>query len=261
MNNIFDIKRFGNYFLYDLRRAKNNYGISLLIMGLTPVLLLVIHVLLSLLSGNGVNPMGDATKEGGIVVILLSVMIGAGVKLYGFLTEKRAGSDFLMFPASTFEKWLSIVLMVCIIIPAVILALLFASDFILSLVLPGLYGGRAFDQDLVNISQAFETEGVTINYGAIIFISWCQNVLFFTLGAILFKNAKVAKSLLCMMGIGMLLSTILVIIVGHRVDFDISELSLDFPEKAINWAASIWYAVSTGLLLWGIWYRLRTLKH
>ena len=28
MNNIFDIKRFGNYFLYDLRRAKNNYGLS-----------------------------------------------------------------------------------------------------------------------------------------------------------------------------------------------------------------------------------------
>ena len=39
MNNIFDIKRFGQYFLYDLRRAWNNYGLSLLLMGLIPIIL------------------------------------------------------------------------------------------------------------------------------------------------------------------------------------------------------------------------------
>ena len=48
MNNIFDIKRFGQYFLYDLRRAWNNYGLSLLLMGLIPIILYVVYQLISL---------------------------------------------------------------------------------------------------------------------------------------------------------------------------------------------------------------------
>ena len=35
MSNIFDINRFWNFLLYDLRRARNNYGISMLLLGLT----------------------------------------------------------------------------------------------------------------------------------------------------------------------------------------------------------------------------------
>ena len=54
MNNVFDFKRFGNYFLYDLRRAKNNYAISLLVIGLLPVALYIITQFFSLITGNGV---------------------------------------------------------------------------------------------------------------------------------------------------------------------------------------------------------------
>ena len=49
MNNIFNIKRFCNYFLYDLRNAKNNYGLSLLILGVMPVVLYIIVQLFSLI--------------------------------------------------------------------------------------------------------------------------------------------------------------------------------------------------------------------
>ena len=49
MNNIFDFKRFGNYFLYDLRNAKNNYAISLLLCGTMPILGFVFAQLLSLI--------------------------------------------------------------------------------------------------------------------------------------------------------------------------------------------------------------------
>ena len=113
MSNIFDITRFGNYFLYDLRRAKNNYGINLLIMGLTPVILLIFYLFISLIRGKGISAMPDGLKFGGIVAIVMVVILSSGARTYGFITDKRSGSDFLMLPASTFEKWLSMVIMVC----------------------------------------------------------------------------------------------------------------------------------------------------
>ena len=122
MNNIFDIKRFGQYFLYDLRRAWNNYGLSLLLMGLIPIILYVVYQLISLVSGRGTGLVPDPMKFVGLFAVLCVVLLGAGTKLYGFVTEKRAGSDFVMLPASTTEKWLSLALMVCIVLPVVLFA-------------------------------------------------------------------------------------------------------------------------------------------
>ena len=38
MNNIFNFKRFVNYLRFDLRNAKNYYGLSMLVVGLLPVI-------------------------------------------------------------------------------------------------------------------------------------------------------------------------------------------------------------------------------
>ena len=111
MNNIFDFKRFGNYFAYDLRRAGNNYGISLLVLGLMPVILFIIHLLTMLLRGGNVYTMPGESKIIVLSIVLFVTAVSAGVKIYGSITDKRTGSDFLMLPASTTEKWLSMVLM------------------------------------------------------------------------------------------------------------------------------------------------------
>ena len=267
MNKIFDIKRFGNYFLYDLRRAKNNYGLSLLIMGLIPVILYVVYLLLSLISGQGVDPMPDGMKFGAIFALLFVVIFGAGTKLYGFVTEKRAGSDFLMLPASTTEKWLSMVLMVCIVLPVVFFALLLLSDGVMSLVFPNTYGNRLLDRNLISdLLYGIQGEqGISLNLPAILFCSWCENILVFTLGAICFKRAKVAKTLLCLFGFGMVLSTLLVLIFGtSHIDTDRLMTIFDNPDLAVgfvNRAINILYVLIIGGLLWGTWYRLRTLKH
>ena len=95
MNNIFDIKRFGNYFLYDLRRGWNNYGISLLLLGIIPALIFLVFQFVSLISGDGIGETPDEMKFLSIFLACIVVFFGAGAKLYGFVTEKRAGSDFL----------------------------------------------------------------------------------------------------------------------------------------------------------------------
>lgn len=268
MNNVFDIKRFGNYFLYDLRRAKNNYGLSLLILGLIPVILYIFFGFFRLISGSGmdIGEMPDELKYMGVFISCTVVIFGAGAKLYGFLTGKKAGSDFLMLPASTFEKWLAMSLIVCVVLPLVLGVLLFASDGVMGLLFPNTYGTRLFTADLGQewIRQLSES-GVSINIPAYLFLQWCLDILIFTLGAICFKKAKVAKTLLCLILFGMMISLLALIFFGHaHLDFDWLESTFGTPEKAvsaINWTISLVYAVGIGLLLGGTYYRLRTLKH
>lgn len=267
MNNVFDIKRFGNYFLYDLRRAKNNYAISLLVIGLLPVALYIITQFFSLISGNGLTELSDVPKFVAIFAGIAIVMLGAGTKIYGSITEKRAGSDYLMLPASTLEKWLSMVLVVCVVLPVALFALMLVSDGIMSLFFPNTYGGRALNPDFVRelTDSLMDEEGFYFNFPAIMFLNWSETLLIFTLGAVCFKKAKVAKTLLCLLALSMVISPLMLLIFGHtNIDTDWLMEHFSDPDKAvsaINWTLSIIYTVVLGGLLAGLYFRLRTLKH
>jgi hypothetical protein len=267
MNNVFDFKRFGNYFLYDLRRAKNNYSISLLVIGLLPVALYIITQFFSLITGNGVTELSDVPKIVAIFAGIAIVMLSAGAKIYGSITEKRAGSDYLMLPASTLEKWLSMVLVVCIVLPVVLFVLLFASDAVMSLFFPNTYGHRLFQMDFARgvFDGLTGDEGVYFNLPAALFLGWCESMLIFTLGAVCFKKAKVAKTLLCIMGFSMVISPLMFLVFGQtNIDNDWLVEHFSDPDRAvsmINWTLSILYTVVIGGLLAGLYFRLRTLKH
>lgn len=266
MNNVFDFKRFGNYFLYDLRRAKNNYAISLLVIGLLPVALYIITEFFSLITGNGVTELHDAAKFAAIFAGIAIVMLSAGAKIYGSITEKRSGSDYLLLPASTFEKWLSMILIVCVVLPVVLFVLLFASDGIMSLVFPNTYGDHAVRLDFARrLTGAISDEGLYFNFPATMFLGWCESLLIFTLGAVCFKKAKVAKTLLSLMGFSMVISPLMLLVFGNtNIDTDWVMNHFSDPDKAIaavNWTLSIIYTVVIGALLAGLYFRLRTLKH
>ena len=267
MNNVFDIKRFGKYFVYDLRRAKNNYLISLLLMGLMPVAFFLIYQFFSLITGNGVTEMPAGMSIGAVVVSVFVVMMSAGARIYGSITEKRAGSDFLMLPASTLEKWLSMVLIVCIVLPVALFALLFVSDGIMGFLFPNTYGTRIFSSDYAKsiFDACSGEEGFYFNLPGALFLNWCESLLVFTLGAVCFKKAKVAKTLLFLMAISMVLSPLMLLIFGNiHIDTDWLMERLGDADKAIgaiNWTLSILYTVVIGGLLAGLYCRLRTLKH
>ena len=104
MNNVFDIKRFGKYFMYDLNNARGNYAVSALVIGLLPLILLVFTVIFSLLFDGEVRPIMFPMKVTILVCAFFICMLSGPVKLYGSLTERKSGSDWLMLPASSFEK-------------------------------------------------------------------------------------------------------------------------------------------------------------
>lgn len=267
MNNVFDFKRFGNYFLYDLRNAKNNYGLSLLILGCLPIAIFLVIQLFSLIFKQQLTDIPMAVKYVQIAVVIFIATLGAGTKIYGHVTEKRAGSNFLMLPASTLEKWLSMSLVVCVAVPFVLFALQIASDALMSFIFPNFYGARVYEfVPLQEIKDTMIEKGVYFNFAGYFFLDWCSSVLVFTLGALVFKKSKIAKTILCLMGFSFLLSTIMMIIIGFdgvNVYFNWLEHydTLTGAVQAANWTMNISFIVTLGLILGGMYYRIRTLKH
>ena len=267
MNNVFDFKRFGNYFLYDLRNAKNNYGLSLLILGCMPIVIYIIIQLFSLIFSQHILTIGMPVKAIQITLVSLVAMLGAGAKIYGHVTEKKAGSNFLMLPASSFEKWISMVLMVCIVVPFVFFGLQLASDALMSLLFPNSYGARFYELiPLQEAKDALIERGIHINFAGYIFLDWCSTILVFTLGAIIFKKSKVAKTILCLIAISFFLSAIMMVFIG----FDGVNVYFNWLEhfdtvvgatNFVNWTMNITYIVTLGILLGAMYYRIRTLKH
>lgn len=269
MNNIFDIKRFGNYLLYDLRRAKNNYGFSMLVLGLLPFIIYIIAQFFSLITGNGVATISDPVKFMSIGIASLVAMLSFSAKVYGYVTEKRAGSDFLMLPASTLEKWISMLLLTCVAAPVVLYCLLFLCDGALGLFFPNSYGNSIFEMDFIKGVMEGLTElraqGVYINFFALFALDWIINILTFTLGAICFKKAKIAKTLLCIFVLSMIFSAIFAIFLGNGsldVDWVLSHFNTpDHAIRAINTTLNITFIFQLVILLGGTYYRLRTIKH
>ena len=265
MNNIFDFKRFGNYFLYDLRNAKNNYALSLLICGTLPIIVFAFAQLLSLIFQQRFMTLEMIPKFMQLGIAYTIVLLGAGTKIYGNLTEKRAGSNFLMIPASTFEKWLSMVIIVCIVLPAALICLQLASDALMRLLFPNHYGDRVLKLDfLQGMKDGMAENGLNIKLELILFLDWVSSILTFVLGALCFKKSKVGKTILCLFAFSTILSTIAMIFFGHNGPDFIGFFDDMDPIKAasiINWFLNINFTVIIGGLLAGIYYRLRTLKH
>ena len=270
MNNVFSANRFGKYFLYDLNNAKNNFGLSLLILGLLPVIIFVISQLFSLIFNGSFTLNTEASIPGRVMgalaAVAVVVMVGP-VKLYGHVTDKRAGSSFLMLPVSTFEKWLSMVLMTIVVMPVCFGVVYLGADYLMGVIFPNSFGTPILNlpADYMNTAMIGDLD-IHFSFGGIGFANWCMYALFFTLGAIVFKKAKTGKSILVLFGLGMLFSIALATIMGLSAGADLeaylSGLDLD-PETAmkifVNFCKvvmGIEIAAILGLLYW----RLRTIK-
>ena len=127
MSNTFNFKRFWNYFTYDLISAKNNTGLSLAIAGAAPVFTYAIYQIFALLFDGKTAYMPSGVKIAAIVIAVFISILYFPTKQYGSLTDKRAGADWLMLPASRLEKWFSLLLITCLVVPAFLFAELFAT--------------------------------------------------------------------------------------------------------------------------------------
>ena len=275
MKEFFKADRFGKFFLYELNNARASFGLSLLIIGLMPAILFLFNELFSLVFSGRLEPLDVAVKCACLVFCLLVIFISAPAKLYGKLTEKREGSDWLMIPASSFEKFLSMVVILCVVLPVAYLVLGIGSDLLLSAVFPSTYGSSLTLQMFNSISQGVNSwngnSAITFSKAGVIgiyYASFCINILAFALGAICFKRSKGGKTILCIFAFSILLSFILVSIFGHNMSIDsddvetfIESLSPERIKQIINLLTSLTIFIFLGGLLVANYFRIKTIKH
>ena len=289
-NDIFDFKRFGNYFVTDIKNAIANYGWSMIILiffGLISFILVgLVNTIFAynwedILNGGSIEWVhaNVGSRIGSMVGAATILIFTAPAKCYGGLTDKNTGSDFLLLPASRLEKFISMILICCIVIPIVSIMGYLLIDCLICMVCPET--GNSIISEVTSALNLILVEG-DVPAELIDRIKWTSAIddtwmifLFFLLGALVLKKSKAIKTFLVGYGIIVLFSiVVIIVIVAHSAEIDTffdtfgigkteEELAmalLGYMDKIMLFD-TIFDITINALLLTGIWFKLKTLKH
>lgn len=286
-NDVFSLKRFSRYFVTDLRAAISNYGISLLVLASMILTIdLFSGAFSSLISGSwsGIGLGGRSTL---MFIFFLIAIISAPSKIYGHITGRKEGTAFLMLPASTLEKFISMVLICAAVVPLAYFVLTAAVDILTCLIDPTcgvsvvsefsifrdkLLTALQSDQEVpLSLTAAIDGLSNPLLYADDI----ASLALAFLLGAILFRKSKTAKTIGCMILISMAVSMIFTPIImlstfGQMIKDPTVIMSENLADTLpfLGWifkhpvlvdtvSDTIWNVA----LLFLIWLRLKKMKH
>lgn len=272
MDRIFNLNRFGRYLAWDIRNARNNSGFSLLVYGLAPVFIFAFYEICCLIFDGGFRNFAFAWRLGSIFALVVLFTMMNPSRLYGKITDRRYGTEFLLLPASTPEKFLSMTIVSAIVMPVCLSAALLVSDSLLALCFPGHYGEALICMDksvFFGINPLGDEDSVSMNIFLVFMSSWWTNIFVFTLGAIFFRKSKVAKTILTYFLVSLVLGTVFSAIVINAPGFGEEMFTSMFAEAGdmrgllsrINVIANVWQGIVWTVLLALTYWRLRSLKH
>ena len=253
MKEIMDFNRFGKYFVSDLKSCAVNYGYSLILICLMGLIIYIGTVSMGLLFNGTWGGPTEAFRSNVFWLSMFVMAVTMPVKCYGGLTEKKTGSQWLMIPASKLEKFLSMVLITAVVIPMIAFCVSLGLDALLCAV------DHTCGSSLIS---AFISADQKIN--SIISLS-----LSFLLGAIFFKSSKTVKTFLVLFALGTVTMTVLFtmlfngVTVAELVDNEAlaNEIVGNGPFGNNSFIPVFCCTVSYTLLLTGIFFRIKTLKH
>ena len=141
-NEVFSFKRFWTYFKYDLVQLYRRHAKAALLFAGSGLILYVAWIAGSLVFDH----CWSAPNIGARVVV--AMLSAAALEfyyayLYGFVTDRRKGSSYLMIPASKTEKFVSILLNALIVVPVAFIAVQLGVDALLCLLDPTMEGTMA----------------------------------------------------------------------------------------------------------------------
>lgn len=287
-NDTFNFRRFGKYFISDLKGCASNYWLSMLLISMMGVIIYIGTVLMGLaFTGEWGGP--DKTfRVFTFAISMFVLMTTMPVKCYGKLTEKRFGTSWLMIPASTFEKVLSMVLMTVFVAPLISGGIYLACDALLcaidktcgAAIIPSLKELYRFF-----ITSSFATEGDIQQFPALAhFVKEISNPwlyvddvigisLWFLAGAVVFRSGKTAKTILAFFAFSMILSIVVTPFMStYFKEFAMRLTVMDSAESVeglfnlgiMRHAAlvdTINDTVVNLIMLACIYFRIKTLKH
>ena len=266
MNNTFSFSRFGRYFKYDLRRWVSTYGATLLLMAAVPVILYTLTGVYSLLFSGEWSTPGETTRIIIGVIFSAIMVITYPASVYGYITDKRAGSAFILIPASVFEKFLSMLLNTVVIVPLVFGIIYMSLDGLIC----SLFSSAARGIEAL-ATFAFASDAPIHVSILSLYLGSAATTLFFLLGAIFFRKHKILYPILIVIGFQMVFSMLF----GILIDMDhfmtwggrLAERFLMNPDfmswaiPAYNVLATLWDIIVFAALAAAVYFRLKTIKH
>lgn len=287
-NDIFNFRRFGKYLASDLKACSANFGLSALLISLCGVLLYILVTFTTLIFDHVWEGPTIGERATCFLFAMAILVMTMPTKTYGHITDKRAGSSWLMLPASRFEKMLSMLTMTVVILPVILATAYLAVDAIICAV-DGTCG-KSIASFALNIRETIAAlmenevmvDGVTIvgsGNAAFDFIRqmtcpWLYVddiiglILAFLLGAIFFKTGKSGKTILAIFIFGIGSSIIMGTALGPWAK-GLESIVENDPQQVFNlWIfrhAALYDTINDSIvniaLLLGIWFRIKTLKH
>ena len=288
MKDIFDFKRFGKYFVSDFKGCVANYGLSLITISMLLYLICyVVTVSFGLIMNQGWEGLGLGTRATLFVIAMITLVITMPVKCYGKITEKQSGSFFLTLPVSRLEKFVSMLLMTIVVPPVIGTALYLGLDALVCLFDKTCGNNLVSEmQDLATIIMNIpeeaameaalgETPENVAKFIKEITCPWLYvddmigTSLIFLLGAVFFKKGKTVKTIMACIALAIAVSIIATPIMTPWTNelFDMMDNG-NFDEifnLGIFRHAALFDTLNDTLvnivLLIGIWFRIKTLKH
>lgn len=273
MNQSFSFQRFWTYFKYDVTQMWRNHSRAALLIGGASAIFYILWVMFSLVfTQEWHSPMVEARVI--MFVAAFTVLELYQVKTYGFLTEKKAGSSWLMIPASRVEKFVSMLLVTLVVIPVLFLVVYLTIDGFLSLVDPT-YGKALFTgflgaysdilEGIAELNGKIDIQISPLGMGLTCFAGFVCNYLYFLLCGICFKRNKLVSAFVILFVVSTVLS-LLMGVVAPRIfeyfaDIEMSEeLLRSWTNGMLNFSLILSVLLAAGFG-WGIWRRIKTIQH
>ncbi len=281
MNNTLDISRLGKVIKHDAMSFFQNLSLALIVLWAIPV---AIWLFSSLTPGDG--HMETLSRISIIGTLLKIIIILAPARLYKYCNDSRKGIGYAMLPASSLEKFISMVFYCVIVAPVLYLAGALAVDSVLTLI-GGPYEGFAITEYFDKLAQlkhfgvesGFMLDGdypVYEDYAKILSptVLVLSNILgllmlstVFMFGNMVFKKRKTGK----MIGILVLLFIVFMIVMvnyvsNHEQYFQqmCEENAAAFFKRLIYFtsrASLVIEAVVSVVMLWLTYYKIKTQKY
>ncbi len=272
MNETFSFKRFGTYFKYDITRLWRKHSRAVILMGFSGVILYVVWVFFGLLFNQTYcgPALGARYAVFAIVALVLELYM---TRFYGFLTDKKEGSDWILIPASKAEKFVSMLINTLIVIPVAFLVVSLGTDWLICLLdktvgdpmmsgVTNLMANMQFDEaDIVLMKEMMVSPAF---FEALTIVSGFANYLFFLLCGICFKKNKLVCAIAILFGFSLLLSLLSGLFLPNYIQsvaggLDETQVS-EWMVRMLNISEAITCLTTVGLA-WGVWRRIKTIQH
>ena len=284
MNNTLNINRFGKVLKHDGLNFFPKLILTLAILWAIPV---IVYLFAALMPTNDTKDAFDAMSRIDLISTLANIaIIIAPARLYRYCNDSRKGIGYAMLPASTLEKFLSMVFYCVVVTPIIYVAGALAIDSILAL-FQGPYEGFAaayyFDR-YAKLDAIFTKDDAMLDASLLVFFKSISPTFvialsmlgtltissIFMFGNMVFKKRKTGK----MLGILILLFIIFMIVIinlvannealanyfGQMNEENMAEFIKHFTFIAMN-VGFYTELIISALMLFGVYRKIKTQKY